>query len=1117
MSQEKLILPAEKRFDIAPALEDGRAVFMSARLRKSAEAKGLSDLLISKDGVSEYVGAEDVADGMVEIDNSNQEAADAYLTIVSLRRELRLRLEAMDKAREIESETGLQGLAGLFADQVKSHDTEYHKIQTDYQEIDNLLKEIRSQTMQVRHLSKGVKSINAANDKQKLQERNQILERAWNALMEIYARRSLRMPDAIPHDASTIKKQAKVMLYGLARQGDAKRKYAVYAKDQQHIGEQEQKLEIFSKILRLRQVLENKLQAGGYKQNSKRIIDEELAGELDQVVEELAQSGLIAKPGNMPDDVYRANLKSYILSQLEMPAEVMRVELAEKQKQLAERRQCWQDVLTDARHADLAEYARDKEVEELLRLYHISGKRFIPVGNIKRELSELDQIITGPNGPILRAFLYGPPGTGKTESLREIGNLHEQRVRVISLHETSTFETLVGMHQIPLPKAETVADAERFWLSIKNLNPIDVAKEVPTEVLTAFAGKDLTEKAADFKRWFEIKLKSARAVAALGAVSPDDPRVRKASQAALAAWLDQPLAEGLINGDLIILDEADRAGNALEGLQDLLTRRPGDEYQPPGRPGSFKIHPDARVVMTANWGDAQTEFSGGSGRLSAPIASRVVEKRSIGYLDPDTEMQLFEIMTSNPDGRSMLTASEYRMAECLIKNIFPRLRDFYLHPGELQFLTPMSVRTLENIKRRLIDETTRTRTRDSRGDLIMLVEAAWQEVSAGPFRDDQRERIINELAKIFSDSGIFNHLPAGTGASKSQIAAQVMSLDAAKTAGFMGEAVAFKGDGQPVTAEVLLGQYLAKEERAQNKALKKQLRFLSPGKAKILEQEQMRREIEDMGGTPEIQAEFDRMRRMLADMVSNLTPAEVSNPERLLKAGVELIENELRGKKLSIPMRDIELLCQRLVAEQSQQAVKDGLLLQMIINKTLSEMPQEDAKKAVFRLDLTASGNNGAGLPLDHLGHAMPAGTLIIKGIAGEFTARELCGGTVLLEEAGDKLAYGMKSGTVKANKVGRRACRRMRGGIVEIKIAGDRLCQEMTGGTVSADTAGNFAGQGMSGFLKIGRAGDRLGEDMATQGTINVTSHQGLGRNIKGTIVCSQKTIVDKGEKKVA
>ncbi|MDP3985422.1 MAG: AAA family ATPase [bacterium] len=824
----------------------------------------------------------------------------------------------------------------------------------------------------------------------------------------------------------------------------------------------------------------------------------------------------------MDESQFRALIRDHVQKiELRRPASVLRANLESKENELATRKGGIERLLQDARNSDLAEMIQEREVKQLLRMYHIEKKRFLPVGAIKEDVESLDRIVSSPRGPILRALLYGPPGTGKTEVLREIGARHGQKVRVISLHETSTFETLVGTQQIPLPKAETLQDAETFWKTISEASSEEAAAHVPAGILEEFSGATPEEKLQDFKGWFEAKLKTARVAAAIGAVSPDDPRVKKAYQEALAAWLDQPLTEGLMNGDLVILDEADRAGNALEGLQDVLTRRPGDMYQPPGRPKSFRIHPEARVAMTANWGDLQTEATAGGGRFSSAIVSRVVEKRKVGYLDSDTEQKLFEIMVTPPESphRSLLAQDERDAAYALISKVFPKLRDLYLKPGELQFVTPVSVRTLENIARRLVDDTTRTRVKDKSGNPVHFIEAAWQEIASGPFREDQRERILEQLAMIFAEKGIFHNLGNAGGSEPWYLqAARITGIDASRVKVFMGMTVeeeqvaAAAGGIFELPKDFSLGKKIANANRAKNMALFEPLQFTSARGIKLEAERERRRLIEEYGGNYETQERLQSVLRNWSAFDAGLPQEIRDDPEKRLSADVDFLTEQIVG--LDVSSGDIQLFVEQL--ERSRTGSPDlwkrgGLLLSLVVNRFFEFMPEDQWSAVSIELDLKKTPK------LDYVGFRLPGGALNIDGELGDYAGRELAGGTLAGFTAGSKTAYGMTKGHVVFESIGDRGGQKMKGGQMEITVlAGERLGMDMEGGKITASTAGARAGFRARGKLIIETAGERLGEELKHGGTIEVESYTSLSNNIRGTIRKKDGTVlVERGSRK--
>ena len=220
-------------------------------------------------------------------------------------------------------------------------------------------------------------------------------------------------------------------------------------------------------------------------------------------------------------------------------------------------------------------------------------------------------------------------------------------------------------------------------------------------------------------------------------------------------------------------------------------------------------------------------------------------------------------------------------------------------------------------------------------------------------------------------------------------------------------------------------------------------------------------------------------------------------------------ENELQG--LSYGLEDIQELVKRTEVIDDR---KYGLFLSALINNTIQ---QGDT----LTLDLK--------YPLDYVGHRLKqGGRLVLKGVQGNYTGSEACGGLIeLLSEAGDYVGQGMSQGMIIARKkVGNYAGAGMKGGILEIMAAaGNYAGKEMEDGTINIYAAagedvahcmrggkiiahkmpGNYAGRGMKGGTLdlLDGAGDYTGYEMH-DGTIIVYKKTGqqTGANRHGGLI---------------
>ncbi len=754
--------------------------------------------------------------------------------------------------------------------------------------------------------------------------------------------------------------------------------------------------------------------------------------------------------------------------------------------------------LRDPRNSELAEYIQEREVGSLLEDYHVHGKTFIPVGEIKADMDTLRELVLAPGGKVARVLLYGPPGTGKTESLREIARENHQPCRVISIHEGSSFETLVGMHQLPLPRAETLKDAEVFWRSIENKKGDELLAHIPEGILEEFSGDTPAEKAEDFRRWYKYKFDLARSIAAIGAVAPDDKRILKARQEALAAWVDQPLSLALQEGAIIVLDEVDKAGKGLEGVYDLLTRRPGKGFRPAGRSEEFRIHPNARVVATSNWGDIQSERAGG-GDIPPAVISRFPEKRKVDYLSYDTEMKLLEIMSTMPDDphQSLLKEEEYEMAKKLLSDVFPKLRKMYLSPGDLNMVSPISVRTLENIIALVVNSATKSRSVDRNGIPTHFLEAAWKVVMAGPWRQDDMKKARLEIFKQFATSGIFGdldtqeypiHLIASrlTGVSV-QDAAQILSVG--------------RSTQTELPASFRFGKKLSEKPRARNKALFSELRFESSRMILAEEDKAWRKRIEEEGGDPDVQKQLGELTQTWFSLRDAESAEVKADPEELLIADTQILRSIVTGG--IVEPEDMQVYVNRIRTEilpsrswEDQKMV--GLFISRLLYLHFENMSDEDAMKQEIVINLSASPS------LDLLGYRLQKGFVKIIGIAGNYVGREMSGGKLQVDSVGNHFGNRMNGGELTAYRVGARAFQNMEGGEgYVLQTAEDRAGFGMKGGTLHLNKTGQRAcNRAVGGTVYIRKAGNRLGENSEKDLTIFVEEMENKGSQCKAKIV---------------
>ena len=725
--------PTARRQDLFPIKENDEVTMVPRALKLAVERAGKPPSHIAEMAVRELATLKDEKDVELGIgiapDVLVNRAEAQYRDIVLRHSNLSRLIRLLERERELSKDSGISGVTEIFAigEIYGVHDRSSDELDHLRQDLgaieDDLYGPLDAET---KKRSGGMRDRirKAYRDLKGLTPDARLLSNDKNA----DERGGLS-----PYDA----------LFGLVRHGDALRKFGSYREVSRQIAAAGAKERILQSMGALRLKAEGmQVTAAGVPKSAsiEKILMLELREDLEAIAGRCLFSGTVtAKESLTPSQALEA-----VTMQLARTLEVMTGSMLRDSRDavISHRRTLRQDLamrLRDPRNNELAQLVQEREVGGLIDSYWKRGDTFLPVGEIADDLATLRELVLAPGGKVSRVILYGPPGTGKTEQLRQIAKDNNQKCRVISVHESSSFETLVGMHQLPLPRAESMRDAVEYWAEIGAMDDEALGKFVPSPILRQFVGTSDTEKAADYRAWYKMKFELAKTIAAIGAVSPDDPRVAKARQEALAAWLDQPLSEGLREGDIIVLDEIDKAGKGLEGVFDLLTRRPGGEFHPAGRTEPFRIHPDARVVATTNYGDAQTERSGG-GDLPPAIVNRFPIKREVRFLGPETEMKLFEVMTTPPESprTTLLSKQEYKMAKKIITYVLPRLREKYLKPGDLTFISPISVRTLEDICNYLVDKTTRTRAINREGNPRHFLEAAWDVLTMGPWKNEDK-------------------------------------------------------------------------------------------------------------------------------------------------------------------------------------------------------------------------------------------------------------------------------------------------------------------------------------------------------------------------------------------
>jgi MoxR-like ATPase len=623
--------------------------------------------------------------------------------------------------------------------------------------------------------------------------------------------------EEIPEDVSRASRDT---LYYFLRYGDAKRKERIWNGEQGKLDKIQGRINLHEDILGLKKT------ASDLRQMPEAVLRERFGDRADWVLlaesdedlltgdfftqgrrllaEKITKEEKGEKAVNSPEEQEALNkMVRVILTQSTLAIEKRMESLNDDRLVI---NQGLEGAKQDPKNSDVLELLGYKKQNELLESYYIKGLKFLKIGEIGDDYEAMREIINVRNSPIFRTLLYGPPGTGKTESLREIAREKGQNVRVISIHESSNFDSLVGMQQIPLPEERNFELAERFYGELTSGDEQKVVGMVSPELLGQFAGETTAEKIQGFKDWYGCRLKTQREITAIGAIAPEDPRVAEIRRKNLSAWIDQSLVVGLERGDIVVLDEIDKAGNALEGLQDILTRMPGETYHPAGRPDPFVIHPDARVVATSNWGDLQSEMTGGgsSSSIASAIANRLISIRKVSYAQPQTEIAIFNVMTSRPEKRklamennSLLFEPEWKAVTALIEKVFPSLRENYLKgQSGIDWVNPVSIRTLENISRRIINPDTGTRRRDKNGHLIHLVQAAFEELSKGPFRENDEEEAKLTILRLMNDAGIFNCFKETVEAPRYLQVSFMGKVPPEKVLEFMGERV---GDAIPVS------------------------------------------------------------------------------------------------------------------------------------------------------------------------------------------------------------------------------------------------------------------------------------------------------------------------------
>lgn len=1090
--------PTARRHELFPIKENDDVTMVPRALKQSVERAGktpahLADMsvrelatLMDKDGNEVGIGiAPEVLVNRAEL---------AYRETVQIHANVAAMVRLLERERETSRETGISGFSDLFAigemtGARDNSDAALHQLREYLGVIeDDLYGPIDAET---KKRSGGLRD-RIRKAYRDLKDRSP--DAKYHTMDEAYERGA-----PSPYDA----------LFGLIRRGDALKKYASYRDARRQIDAAGEKERVLQGMAALRLRAEKfQVPSDPPRAIKTQSVETILLTELRSDVEALAARCLAARVFSIPESLSQPEALEAVSKLLARALETTTVGMLRDSRAafVSHRATLQEDLarrLSDPRNNELAQLVQEREIGTMLTNYWKHNDTFIPVGEIAEDLATLRDLVLAPGGKVARVILYGPPGTGKTEQLRQIAKDNGQKCRVISVHESSSFETLVGMHQLPLPRAETMRDADAFWSEIQPMETGALAAYVAPEILSQFAGLTVEEKASDFKRWYKMKLDLARTVAAIGAVAPDDPRVAKARQEALAAWLDQPLSEGLRDGDIIVLDEIDKAGKGLEGVFDLLTRRPGQEFHPAGRTEPFRIHPDARVVATTNYGDAQTERSGG-GDLPPAIVNRFPEKRKVGFLQPETELKLLEIMTTPPESPklTLLSEQEYKMAAKLISYVLPRLRTLYLRPGDLTFISPISVRTLENICAHIVDQSTRSRALNSDGKPRHFLEAAWDVLTAGPWKDEEAPKIKEMIFTMFADSGVFNELNETDAEPKYLVASHITGIAANKTLAKIATA-GLRNPATKLPANFSMSRKVVESGRAPAVALYEPLLFTSSRLVESDEEISWRRAIEDEGGDPETQSKLDQATAAWLMERKGITEDVQKNEAAYMAADLEIVRRHF-GSFVTAP-DDVQVFLNRMqenaMRERSpEEFARVGIAINALIQSACEREVKNGGADFTFALDLTAVP------PLDWLGHGHKAGTLQLAGRTGKYTAREMSGGTVEVKgEAGDNFAYSMRGGKAKASKVGGRAFQRMSGGDGEVDEAGDRFGFCLEGGTIYANVAGARAGnQAKFGEIFVGQAGVRMGEQSEPGVTIHVESQNTTlpGSQVKAKII---------------
>ncbi|MDP3985423.1 MAG: hypothetical protein Q8P82_01545 [bacterium] len=242
--QEGIPIPEEKRSTLFPVAEDNELLFVPEELKDEAARQGLSDVILKKMAVVEFLRVTGAPESEVTANPDFSVAESAYLELLHTRREAQARVSELAASEKMAADTGIAALGTLFESEGTDLSREIAQAKAALQEAERSFVELRDRIREVYTLRKELK---ASED------------RGWSSekTFQFFI--------------------AKQELYSLARRGDALRKYPAYAREEKAVRELEERTDIFGDLVRVRQKAEDLL---GEDTESKQKNREEAAAEM---------------------------------------------------------------------------------------------------------------------------------------------------------------------------------------------------------------------------------------------------------------------------------------------------------------------------------------------------------------------------------------------------------------------------------------------------------------------------------------------------------------------------------------------------------------------------------------------------------------------------------------------------------------------------------------------------------------------------------------------------------------------------------------------------------------------------------------------------------------------